>query len=102
MKKTLLIAVLCSFFLVGCGKQNEYEEAMREYATTFYNNYQKGSEGLDIPTISIKQLKEANEAIGANFDLSRLEKCSDESYVELIIDENSKDVKDVKFFLQCD
>ena len=75
---------------------------MKEYATTFYNNYQKGSEGLTNPTVSIKQLKDANEQVQASFDLTKIEKCSDDSYVELIIDETTKDVKDVKYFLQCD
>ncbi len=103
MKKILIITALaCSLVLVGCGSQEKYEEVMKEYATTFYNNYQKGSEGLTNPTVSIKQLKDANEQVQASFDLTKIEKCSDDSYVELIIDETTKDVKDVKYFLQCD
>lgn len=104
MKKALIVTVLtCSLILiVGCGNQSKYEETMREYATTFYNNYQKGNEGLTNPTISIQQLKDANEQVQAGFDLTELEKCSDDSYVELVIDETTKDVQDVKFFLQCD
>ena len=104
MKKTLIITFLIGslLFVGGCGSQSKYEETMREYATTFYNNYQKGSEGLTTPTISIQQLKDANEQVQAGFDLTSLEKCTDDSYVELVIDEATKDVQDVKFFLQCE
>ena len=99
MKKYLLSLSL--IFLVGCNNQEKYEEAMRDYATSFYNNYQKGSVGLTNPTISITQLKEANEQVQANYDLSRLEGCEDKSYVELIIDEETQDIKEIKYFLQC-
>lgn len=101
MKKCILILVTL-IFLVGCGSQKKYEAAMKEYATKFYNDYQKGQEGLTNPTISIKQLKEAIDVVGASYDMSKLEKCSEESYVELIIDDTTKDVKEVKYYLQCE
>ena len=97
-----LIFMFSLVLLVGCDNQEKYEEAMSEYATTFYNDYQKGSIGLTNPTISITQLKEANEMVQANYDLSRLEGCKDQSYVELIIDEETQDVKEIKYFLQCE
>ncbi len=100
MKKILL--VLASLvFLVGCNNQKKYEEAMKEYATQFYNAHQKGQEGLTNPTISIKQLKEAVELVGDDYDLTKLEKCTEDSYVELIIDDTTKDVKEVKYYLEC-
>ncbi len=101
MKKLLLVLVTLTF-LVGCNNQKDYEKAMKDNATSFYNNYQKGQEGLTNPTISIKQLKEANEYVDANYDLSKLEKCTDDSYVELIIDQDTKEVTDVKYFMQCE
>lgn len=103
MKNLLVLTILsCSLILVGCNNQNKYEEIMRDYATTFYNNYLKENEGVTSPIISIQQLKEANDQVQAGFDLTGLEKCSDSSYVELIIDENTRDVQDVRFFLQCE
>lgn len=99
MKKILLVALL--FLTVGCDKDSKYQEIMKEYAQTFYNEYQKGQEGLTNPTISIKQLKEANEVVSANFDLEKLKSCSEESYVELIIDNDTLEVKDVKYYLEC-
>ena len=103
MKKfVVILLVACSGFLfTGCNNQSKYEEIMKEYATRFYNEHQKGQEGLTNPTISIKQLKEAIEIVGDDYDLTKLEKCTDESYVELVIDENTKDVKDVKYYLEC-
>lgn len=100
MKKILLVLVGL-VFLVGCNSQSKYEETMKDYATQFYNAHQKGQEGLTNPTVSIKQLKEAIEAVGDEYDLTKLEKCTDESYVELIIDETTKDVTDVKYYLEC-
>ena len=103
MKKFLVLLLLPSLiFLSGCINQKKYEEAMSEYATAFYNDYQKGSIGLTNPTISITQLKEANELVQANYDLSRLESCEDQSYVELVIDEQTQDIKEIKYFLQCE
>ena len=101
MKKILLVLVMLSF-LVGCNSQKKYEEAMKEKAISFYNEYQKGQEGLTNPTISITQLKEANELKNANYDLSKLEKCKDESYIELIINQDTKEVTDVKYYMQCE
>ncbi len=100
MKKVLLV-LIGLVFLVGCSSQRKYEETMKEYATQFYNAHQKGQEGLTNPTVSIKQLKEAIEAVGDEYDLTKLEKCTDDSYVELIIDETTKDVTDVKYYLEC-
>ena len=100
MRKILIILV-GAVFLVGCGSNAKYEATMKEYAIQFYNEHQKGQEGLTNPTISIKQLKEAIEKVGDSYDLDKLKKCTDDSYVELIIDETTKDVKDVKYFLQC-
>ena len=100
MEKILLVLVGL-VFLVGCNSQSKYEETMKEYATQFYNAHQKGQEGLTNPTVSIKQLKEAIEAVGDEYDLTKLKKCTDDSYVELIIDETTKDVTDVKYYLEC-
>ncbi len=103
MNKFLVLLLLPSLILLsGCNNQKKYEEAISEYATAFYNDYQKGSIGLTNPTISIAQLKEANELVQANYDLSKLDGCEDQSYVELIIDEETQDILEIKYFLQCE
>lgn len=109
MKKVLTISfMVCALVLVaGCGnKTSKYEETMKEYATTFYNLHQKGDVSQTNPTVSITQLKNVMEVLGTengdNYDMSKLSKCKDESYVELIIDEATRDVKDVKYHLECE
>ena len=62
MKKNLLILVMCfCLILVGCNKQEKYEKAMKEYATTFYNLHKKGQENQESLKVSISDLKEAIE-----------------------------------------
>ena len=100
--KKLLLVLATLIFLVGCNNQKKYEEAMKDYAISFYNAYQKGQEGLTNPTISIKQLKAANEYENTNYDLSKLEKCKDESYIELIINQDTKEIMDIKYYMQCE
>lgn len=103
MKKILIFSLLtCSLFLIGCSAKNEYEEAMEKYATDFYNSSVKGNEGISNPySISISQLKNANEQIQAGYDLTSLESCTDDSYIEISFDENTKEIQEYKFYLQC-
>ena len=100
MKKVLLLC--CFIFIIGCNNQSKNESVMKEYAIQFYNAHQKGQEGLTNPTISIKQLKEAIDKVGDSYVLEKLKNCSDDSYVDFIIDENTGDVKEVQYYLQCD
>ena len=57
MKKVLTISmVLCGLLMfTGCGevKTNKYEETMKEYAISYYNAHQKGTEGLTSTKISV-------------------------------------------------
>ncbi|MEG2322484.1 MAG: hypothetical protein RSB71_03285 [Bacilli bacterium] len=104
MKKVLLGSILLGsiFLMVGCGnKTTKYEKVMQEYATTFYNLHQKGTEGLTNPTVSIKQLKEAVSQVKDDFDMKKLDKCEDESYVEIILQDGSKEIKEYKFYMKC-
>lgn len=103
MKKNILVlALITCLLLVGCGNKVNYEEVMKEYATTFYNLHKKGQENQKSLTVSIADLKEAIEIVNDNYDMSRLESCKDESYVELLIDTDTKEVKEIKYYLQCE
>ena len=101
MKKSILILAIC-LLLLGCGKNMNYEDTMKEYATTFYNLHKKGQENLNSLKISIADLKEAIEVVKDNYDMSKLEGCKDESYVELIVDKTTKEIKEIKYNLQCE
>lgn len=98
MKKLFLILII--LILVGCNN-NKYEKTMEEYSQTFYNLHIKGQKRNQIVTISIADLKEANEVVGDDYDLKKLKKCQDDSYVELEIDENFE-IKNIKYNLKCD
>lgn len=107
MKKGLTISlVICGLLMfTGCDengtKTNKYEETMKEYAVSYYNAHQKGTEGLTSTKITVGQLKEAIEKIGDNYDMTKLSSCTDSSYVELIINQTNNDVDSVNYFMEC-
>lgn len=101
MKKIIITTVaICLLFSVGCGKLAKKEAVMKEYATDFYEKYQKGAVSLTDPTVYISQLKNANEQIDAGYDLSKLDGCNDDSYVELKIDE-SREITEIIYHMDC-
>lgn len=105
-KKLFVTIVICSVFvLVGCGNKettNNYEETMKEYATEFYNAHLKGTEGLKTTEISIAKLKDAVTKVGDTYDMSKLDKCKDTSYVELQINEEDNSVSKYTFHMECE
>lgn len=103
MKKLVLIGLLTCLLFVGCGKKlSSNEKVMKEYATTYYNAHKKGSVDVSSPKVSIKDLKSGNEYAGDNFDLTKLSKCKDTSYVELTIDSNTRDITKYTFHMECE
>lgn len=105
MKKIFAVSlVLCGLFVfTGCGdKKSDYENTMKEYATTFYNTVLKGTEGLTSYPVSVAKLKDAVEKKRVNLDMSKLEKCTDDSYVELIINQTNNEVENVNFHMTCE
>lgn len=104
MKKIFAISlVLCGLFtFTGCGnKTSKYEEIMKEYATNYYNEVLKGTEGLTSYSISVAKLKDAVEKKRVNFDMNKLSGCTDDSYVELIINQTNNEVETVNFHMSC-
>lgn len=98
MKRVIVIVNI--ILLVGCSlKENQYEKIMKEYANTYYDLHKKGTVNLEKTEISIKDLRKGNEYAGDSFDLEKLSKCSEESYVELIIEGN--EIKEYKFHMEC-
>lgn len=105
MKRALTVSVvLCGLLMfVGCEetKTNKYEETMKEYAISYYNAHQKGTEGTTTVPVSIAKLKDAIEKVGDTYDMSKLEACTDDSYVELIINPTTNDVDSVNYYMNC-
>ena len=94
-------------------KTNEEESVMKDYATTYYNNHMDGLTG-DYFQISVENLKSANDlASDADFktadgtsletyDLTKLSKCTDDSYVEIEINQDTKEIENYEFHLSCE
>lgn len=103
MKKGLIISfVLLCALTAGCGNnQSKYEEAMSEYAKEHYEKYMSGFD-IDVPKVSIADLKNANEQINTKYDLSKLEKCTDESYVNIIFKAGTKEIDKFEYHLECE
>ena len=100
MKKNIVILLVGCFLLVGCNNKEEvYKELLQEYAETYYNNYMSGVDNQNRAEITLKMLKVSNEYNG-EFDLSKLDKCADETTVILNLDANKK-IIDYEFELKC-
>lgn len=102
MKKILVIILLVfSFCTVGCSKTNAKQEAMKEYAIKFYELHLKGDTGItDSTIVKISDLKDAMTQVGDKYDMNKLEGCTDDSYVELILNDD-KEVTDTVYHMIC-
>jgi len=98
--KKILVLTLVLLIISGCNSIQKYEQTMKEYSLHFYENYKKGQEDINNVTVSIKQLKQAVEVVREDYDMSKLKNCSDESYVQIMLNEK-KEVIDIKYYLKC-
>ncbi len=113
MKKLLncgFLLAIVSVFAVGCGCSNssekkveDYENLMKEYGTTYYNNYMVGVIGQDENVITIEMLENAVKANGDKFDLDKLKDCDKTSSVTITSNkEDRKKIDKYSFDLKCD
>ena len=98
MKKITIILFLC-LSLVGCSNEKEYQEILKEYSKTYNEKYMSGIEYMEEAEITLEMLKKANE-YGSNFDLSKLDKCDNETTIILTINDK-KEVINYNFDLKC-
>lgn len=105
MKKILLVAVLVvSLTLAGCGNNNakieNMEKAMEEYGRHYFENYVP-VQGMSQVEIKIADLKNAAEYANADYDFSKLEGCTENSMVKLILKPDSREIEKVEFEMNC-
>ena len=99
MKKLLfMIFCLSIIILSGCGKEDKYKKKMQEYATDYYERYMTTVD-MDEYVITIDMLKNANEKVNSNYDLTVLDKCNNKSSVSIITTEKGYEYK---FNLKCE
>lgn len=103
MKKLLLISLLLSVFLVGCKKEEKnYEEILKTSADEYVEKYSKSVIGLvDVFTVSVADLKNANTNGGGNFDVAFFEECTDDTQVSMSIDAETKEVTNYEYLVKC-
>lgn len=97
--KKIIIIVCTLFLLTGCGKQEkEKKEQLEKAGRAYYETY--GSKyDVDEYTVTLKQLVKAKKELKENYDLSKVEKCSEDTKVLLTI--KNKKVEKVEIKLNC-
>lgn len=106
MKKAIILSIaILSILAVGCGKKEKlstYEETMKEYATDYYNSYLKDVNGIDIHQVYISHLENAVNIKGKEYDMTKLEKCKKDSYVDITLKKDSKDIDKMEYHMSCE
>ena len=89
------------FFLYNEEQGNkELEDTIKPLAEDYFDKYMSINESSNAYTVTLKDLKEANEN-GEDYDLSKLNKCSDETSVTITIDYRTGKVKKSEVKLDC-
>ncbi len=105
MKKIFAVFLVSTLFLTGCtfnqNKNEKYEKVMEEYGMDYYEKYQKGIRGIDEFKITLADLKNANEQQVTNYDLEKINKCKDDSVIEIKVDDTDGSVKSFKITMNC-
>lgn len=100
MKKSI-VCIITLLLVTGCGGKANYESIMEEYAKDYYETYMRAVQGQDKNEVSIHSLKNVNDKVGKKYDLSKLKKCKNTSYVTIIVDRKTRDIQKYEFHLQC-
>lgn len=80
MKKVIGFSLLIILVLAGCGSKKEnYAKTMEDYAQKYYDLHLSGDVNLTTYTLTIADLKEAITLVGDSYDMTKLEKCNDDS-----------------------
>lgn len=102
MKKKILIVTIALGVLVisGCTSTKEKEALLTKYAREYYETYKdSGMSQMDVPEVSIANLKQVNDTYPDTYDLSELSSCTDESKAVLTITDGS--ITDVTLVMSC-
>lgn len=98
MKK--IIFIICLLFIVGCGKQdiNKLEDKLKDLGNDYFSNYMiDNAQQLDIALITIADLKQANEIMDSNYDLTIFKNCKDESSIKIYLKSGTTQIEKYEF-----
>lgn len=97
--KKCIIFVICLLLLTGCsGKKQKRLEAMERYGKEYYEQYGKTYD-VDEYSVTLEHLRDANEKLKQNYDLTVLEKC--EGTTSIIFQIKNNEIKNFKIKLNC-
>lgn len=99
MKKWTAVLIFI-FLIVGCRGEN-YNKIMKEYASDYYETYMKNVKGQNTNIVSIKALKTVTRDGSKNYDLSKLQKCKDSSYVSVIVNAKDRKIEKYEYHMEC-
>ena len=98
----ILALVVGGVFLFYNKEQNnkELENAITPLAEDYFDKYMSANTVSNTYTVTLEDLKSANKN-GEEYDLSKLNKCSDKTSVDITIDYKTGKVKQTKVKLDC-
>ena len=96
MIRKIFILVVCLLMISGCGVSKQ-EKDFKKYALDYYENYMKSID-MNSYQVTIAMLKNSNKLKITDYDLKNLEKCNDDSYINITV-KNDKIEYEVK--LKC-
>lgn len=99
MKKYILFITMM-ILLIGCNSKVDYKEEMRKCAKDYYETYMTSVNGQNVNEVTLKALKEANK-YGKEYNLKNLKNCDDDSYINIIVEKNTKKIKKYEYHLNC-
>lgn len=108
MKKTFKVAaflLVALLFVTACGKKEEkidYTKIMEEYSVDYYNDFQKGIQGITTFTVSIPDLEQANAKMGKKYDLTKLEDCDKTSQAKFTVDATNSKIEKTELVMKCE
>jgi len=103
MKKIILFLGVI-LLVCGCGKvdENELEAKFQELGNDYFSNYMIGSaQELDIALITLSDLKDANEIMDTEYDLSLFKNCDDDSNIKIYLKSGTTQIEKYEFELKC-
>lgn len=97
----IVIAGVGAFYFYNKQETNKnLENELTPMAEDYFDNYMSANTGSNIYEVTLADLKKANEE-DANYDLSKFNKCEDDSTVKITIDYSTGKVTKTEVELNC-
>lgn len=90
MKKIAITLFILTILITGCKKKENYELLLSEYSKAYYERFAKNYiiPAPDNFEVSVERLLYAKSQTNIDFDLEKLNKCTEDSKVVITFDED--------------